>query len=212
MLPYKHLNINELGIDEAGRGCLFGRVYIAGVILPQNIEELCLKENVVLKDSKKLSKKKRYIARDFIKKHSICYNIVFKESYDIDNINILQATLLGMHEVVDNIKENINIEHILVDGNHFIPYENIEHTCIINGDNTYMNIAAASILAKTYRDDYILDLCEKEDKLKLYDLHHNMGYGTARHIDAIKTYGITPYHRITFGICKKSSMFQQILD
>lgn len=198
----------EIGIDEAGRGCLFGRVYIAGVILPNNIIELCQESKIELKDSKKISKKKRDKAREFIEKNALFYSVVYKESYEVDNLNILHATLEGMTDVVENIKKEINIEHILVDGNHFIPFDEIKHTCVINGDNRYMNIAAASILAKTYRDEYIKELCEKNNELKLYDLHNNMGYGTARHINAIKQYGITPYHRITFGICKNAPMFK----
>jgi ribonuclease HII len=206
MLPFSSPDIIEIGVDEAGRGCLFGRVYIGGVILPQNIIELCENEKVILKDSKKLSKKKRDKARQFIEKYAIEYSVKYKEHYEIDQINILQATLTGMHDIIDSLTNKP--DKILVDGNHFIPYENIPHECVINGDNTYMNIAAASILAKTYRDEYIDKLCTDNIFFKKYDLQRNMGYGTARHINAIKEYGITPFHRISFGICKSAPLFK----
>ena len=206
LLPYQKEERLELGIDEAGRGCLFGRVYIAGVILPNNIEELCEDEEIIIKDSKKMSIKNKEKARVFIEKVAIDYAVVYKESEEIDNKNILVATLEGMHEVVDKI--TIKPEKILVDGNHFYHYidENghkIEHQCVIEGDNTYMSIAAASILAKTYKDKYIEDIVEKYPDLNKYDLLNNSGYGTQNHLDSIKMYGITDNHRKTFGICKK---------
>ena len=206
LLPYQKEERLELGIDEAGRGCLFGRVYIAGVILPNNIEELCEEEDIIIKDSKKMSIKNKEKARVFIEKVAIDYAVVYKESEEIDNKNILVATLEGMHEVVDKI--TIKPEKILVDGNHFYQYidENghkIEHQCVIEGDNTYMSIAAASILAKTYKDKYIEDIVEKYPDLNKYDLLNNSGYGTQNHLDSIKMYGITDNHRKTFGICKK---------
>lgn len=210
MKPFSKPDIKEVGIDEAGRGCLFGRVYIGGVILPQNIEELCEQEKVVLKDSKKLSKKKRDKARAFIEKYAIEYSVKYKEHYEVDQQNILQATLNGMHDVIDSFQEKPDF--ILVDGTQFIPYENIPHECVVNGDNTYMNIAAASILAKTYRDEYIDNICNEYNYLRKYDIQRNMGYGTARHINAIKEYGISPYHRISFGICKTAPLFNFIKE
>ena len=205
LLPYQNEDTVEMGIDEAGRGCLIGRVYIAGVILPNNILELCEEENIVIKDSKKLSKDNRTKIRKFIENVAIDYSIVYKDNNIIDEKNILQATLDGMHDVVHNI--SIKPDKILVDGNCFKIYRDkngdmIQHECIVEGDNKYMSIASASILAKTYKDEYITNLVEQNPELNKYDLLNNSGYGTQNHIDAIKTYGITKYHRKTFGICK----------
>ena len=205
LLPYQNEDKIELGIDEAGRGTLIGPVCIAGVILPNNIIELCEEYNIILKDSKKMSKKNRIIAEEFIKNIAIDYTIIYKDNKIIDEINILQATLKGMHEVVDNIR--IKPDKILVDGDRFPIYmdkhcEMIQHQCIIEGDNKYMSIAAASILAKTAKDRFIKELVEEYPDYEKYDLLNNSGYGTQNHIDAIKTYGITPFHRKSFGICK----------
>lgn len=205
MKPYQNKDILEIGIDEAGRGTLIGDVYIAGVILPSNIEELCYEENIIIKDSKKLSKKKREIAKEFIEKVAIDYSVVCKDNNFIDKYNILQATMKGMHEVINNI--NIKPEKILVDGDHFNIYrdsrgEIIPYECVISGDNTYMSIAAASILAKTYKDKHIENLVLQYPELNKYDLLNNSGYGTKNHLDAIKEYGISNFHRKTFGICK----------
>jgi ribonuclease HII len=207
LLPYQNEEVIEVGIDEAGRGCLLGRVYVAGVILPNNILELCEEEEIVIKDSKKMSKKNKERAREFIERNAIDYTIVYKDNDYIDKYNIFEATHNSMHEVVSNLI--IKPEKILVDGNYFRTYwttfgESIEHECIIGGDNTYMSIAAASILAKTYKDKYIEELVEKHPHLKEYDLLNNSGYGTANHLEAIKIYGTTEFHRKTFGICKNS--------
>ena len=206
LLPYQNEDILELGIDEAGRGCLFGRLYVAGVILPHNILELCEENNIVIKDSKKMNKKNKDRAKEFIENVAIDYSVVYKESWEIDESNILACTLDAMHEVVDKI--TIKPDKILVDGDKFKKYtdENgntIEHQCVIEGDNTYMSIAAASILAKTYKDQYIEDIVKEYPALNKYDLLNNSGYGTAMHLDTIKMYGISDYHRKTFGICKK---------
>lgn len=207
LLPYQKEDILEVGIDEAGRGCLFGRVYIAGVILPNNISELCDEENIVLKDSKKMTKKNKEIAKEFIERVAIDYSIVYKENDYIDKYNIFESTYNSMHEVIDKLI--IKPEKILVDGNYFRKYyyegKEIEHECIIEGDNTYMSIAAASILAKTYKDKYIEDIVNKYPDLKKYDLLNNSGYGTQNHLDAIKIYGISKFHRKSFGICKNYS-------
>jgi len=205
LLPYQTENRLEIGIDEAGRGCLFGRVYIAGVILPNDFLELCEENDIVIRDSKKLSEKKRIIARNFIINNAIDYSIVFKENTEIDEINILQATLKGMHDVIHNI--SVKPEKILVDGDHFPMYLDdgghlIPHECFPGGDNTYMSIAAASILAKTAKDTYIEEIVTQYPDLNKYDLLNNSGYGTANHLAAIKKYGITEYHRKSFGICK----------
>jgi ribonuclease HII len=206
MIPYQNEDVLEVGIDEAGRGCLLGRVYVAGVILPNNIIELCEEENIIIKDSKKLSKKNKEKSREFIERVAIDYSIIYKENDYIDKYNIFESTHKSMHEVVANL--SIQPEKILVDGNYFRTYwsntgEEIEHECIVKGDNIYMSIAAASILAKTYKDKYIEELVEQNPQLKDYDLLNNSGYGTANHLEAIKLFGTTPFHRKSFGLCKK---------
>ena len=195
-------NLKEVGIDEAGRGCLFGPVCVASVSLNMDGNPLINE----IKDSKKLSQKKRDILYDIIKENSV-YSIQLINEEVIDKENILQATLKGMHLSLDELDMNTNIDLILVDGNHFPPYFSItqdkflKHECVINGDNTYVNIAAASILAKVTRDRYIIDLCEKNENLKKYDLHKNKGYGTKKHMEAIKEFGIVEGHRKSFKPC-----------
>ena len=202
---YHTENILEVGIDEAGRGCLFGPVCIGAVILKDSDDPLMNE----IKDSKKISEKKRNKLYDFIKNNSIAYSVQFLNHEEIDKYNILQTTLNGMHKCLDEIDEKVNIENILVDGNHFPPYFSIKqdkflkHNCIINGDNEYLNIAAASILAKVSRDNYIKDLCEKNEIYNKFHLAKNKGYGTKQHLDAIKEFGITDLHRKSFAPCKK---------
>jgi len=194
----------ELGIDEAGRGCLFGPVSVAGVVwLPTDPIP-----SIEIKDSKKLSLKKRLLAYEYILDNSIANTSLLIHHEDIDKDNILKSTLKGMHKCVDNITDQLNIDTILVDGNQFNFYmdkngECINHKCVIKGDDTYKSIAAASILAKVNRDNYINNLCEEYPELKKYDIHNNKGYGTKKHLNAIKEYGITKWHRKTFGICKE---------
>ena len=147
---------------------------------------------------------------DYILENSIANNSVLIHNEDIDKDNILKSTLKGIHKCVDNILDYISIDTILVDGNQFKLYmdangECVDHQCVINGDNIYKSIAAASILAKVNRDNYIVNLCEEYPELKKYDIHNNKGYGTKKHLDAIKEYGITKWHRKTFGICKEFS-------
>ena len=202
--PYQDIDKIEIGIDEAGRGCLFGSLFVAGVILAPNFESIMTEHKIVIKDSKKLSKKKRMIAKEFIEKHVVDYYVHKVDSEVIDEKNILQATLEGMHEVVHHIQTKPN--KILVDGNKFIPYKDendeiIEHECIIGGDNSYLSIACASILAKTYKDLYIEQIVSDYPELEKYDLLNNSGYGTKKHIEAIKEYGISDFHRKTFRIC-----------
>jgi ribonuclease HII len=205
LMPYQTEGVIEVGIDEAGRGCLLGRVYVAGVILPNNILELCEEEDIIIKDSKKMNKKNKDRARKFIEKNAIDYSIVYKDNDYIDKYNIFEATHTSMHEVISNL--NIKPEKILVDGNYFRrywddTYEEIEHECVVEGDNKYMSIAAASILAKTYKDEYIENIVKEYPELGRYDLLNNSGYGTQNHIEAIKIFGLSKFHRKTFGICK----------
>ena len=193
----------EVGLDEAGRGCLFGPVCVAGVIWLDEDPN----PELEIRDSKKVSEKKRALLKDYIKDNAIAYSIVLVDHDDIDKYNILQATLRGMHQCLDNITDIINIDTILVDGNHFDFYSDrndnyINHICVVDGDNTYKSIAAASILAKTYRDEWINKLVDENPELEKYDLRNNKGYGTKRHLDAIKEYGVTKWHRKSFGICK----------
>ena len=206
LLAYDDEDKIEIGIDEAGRGCLFGEVFVAGVILPKNIKELIEKEEekIIIKDSKKLSKKRRLKAKEFIERVAVDYCVVSKDNKIIDQKNILNATIEGMHDVLDNIKTRP--EKILVDGNRFKFYrdqngEIISHKCVKGGDNTYLSIASASILAKTNKDIHMENLVNSNPELEKYDLVNNSGYGTKKHIEAIKKYGTTEFHRKTFGLC-----------
>ena len=197
----------ELGIDEAGRGCLFGPVVIGSVIWLDEDPEPKLE----IKDSKKCTESKRKELRKYIENNAISFSIQFLDNKIIDKKNILETTLDGMHKCVDNVVENINIDTILVDGNKFNPYfdyndNNIPHVLVVNGDNIYKSIAAASILAKEYRDEYILNLVKDNPILEKYDIQNNKGYGTKKHLEAIKKYGLTEWHRKTFGICKDYSI------
>ena len=198
MKNYHKNDCIEVGIDEVGRGCMLGRVYTASVIWPIDYIE---DKNFVIKDSKKLSKKEREKLYDYIIDTSIEWNVNYIENTEIDKINIINSTMKSMHQNLDNMF--IDVDHILVDGTIFYNYKNIDHTCVVKGDNKYYSIAAASILAKVEHDWYIEDLCKKNPELhEKYDLLNNMGYGTKNHIDGIKKNGITEFHRKSFGICK----------
>ena len=189
----------ELGLDEAGRGCLFGPVCVAGVIWVNEDPN----PDLQIKDSKKMSEKKRKILREYIESNAVAYNIQFICSEEIDKINILEASILGMNQCIDEIVKNKKIDTILIDGPQFNFYDGIPHVCINGGDNKYKSIAAASILAKTHRDEWIENLVRDNPELEKYGLLKNKGYGTKEHLEAIKKYGITRWHRKTFGICKK---------
>lgn len=207
-------SIIEIGVDEVGRGPMFGRVYTAAVILPKTDDF----KHDLMKDSKKFtSVRKLKETAQYIKENCIAYSITYEDEESIDKNNILNATHISMHKALKNILDNNKNNLILVDGNSFKPltyfdnesetikeYENI---CITGGDNKYTAIAAASILAKVERDQYIEDLCEKYPKLdEYYDLLKNKGYGTKKHLDGIKEYGISEWHRKTFGLCRNSNI------
>ena len=179
----------EAGCDEAGRGCLAGSVYAAAVILPTNYK------NDLLNDSKKLSAKKRYALRKIIEQDAIAWAVGIVTPEEIDKINILNASFLAMHRALDQLK--MRPDAIIVDGNRFTPYQDLPFTTIVKGDGKYLSIAAASILAKTYRDDYMLSLAEKYPQ---YDWQSNMGYPTKKHREAIRQYGITPFHRKSYNL------------
>ena len=192
----------EAGVDEVARGCLAGPVFAAAVIWPKELEpEDCIK----LRDSKKLSKKKREEMRDYIEATALDYSVAYINAEEIDEINILNASIKAMHEALDGL--NIKPEALLIDGNKFKPYqidgEIIPFQCFVKGDDLYQSISAASILAKVYHDEYITNLVDTDSKLEVYDWKSNMCYGTKKHLDAISQHGISPYHRKSFGICKE---------
>jgi len=179
----------EAGCDEAGRGCLAGPVVAAAVILPKDFY------HPLLNDSKKISEKQRNLLRPIIEKEAIAYGVAFVSPEEIDEINILRASFLAMHRAIDKLKARPEL--LLIDGNRFNPYANIDHECIIKGDGKYLNIAAASILAKTYRDEYL----EKLDiEFPFYNWKKNKGYPTVAHREAIEKYGPTAHHRMTFTL------------
>ena len=179
----------EAGCDEAGRGCLAGSVYAAAVILPPDYQ------NELLNDSKQLTEKRRYELREIIERDAIAWAVGIVTPEEIDKINILNASILAMHRALDQLK--VRPEAIIVDGNRFKPYQKLPHTTIVKGDGKYLSIAAASILAKTYRDDYMNRLAEEYPQ---YDWLSNKGYPTKKHREAIKQFGITPYHRKSYNL------------
>lgn len=181
----------EAGLDEAGRGCLAGPVFAAAVILPPNFR------NGLLNDSKQLSEKQRYALRPIIEQSAVAWAVGVADNKEIDRINILNASILAMHRAVDALK--VRPEFLLVDGNRFKPYPGIPHKTIIKGDATMMSIAAASILAKTYRDDFMNGIALEYPQ---YDWLSNKGYPTAKHRAAIASFGATPYHRMSFTLLK----------
>lgn len=189
LLPYLDKDFIEAGCDEAGRGCLAGAVYAAAVILPKDFT------NELLNDSKQLTALQRYRLRPVIEKEAIAYAVGVVTPEEIDKINILNASFLAMHRAIDKLK--VHPEYLLIDGNRFCPYHDIPYKTIIKGDGKYMSIAAASVLAKTYRDDYMLKL---DAAYPQYDWKKNKGYPTKKHREAIKQYGVTPYHRMTYHL------------
>ncbi len=179
----------EAGCDEAGRGCLAGSVYAAAVILPPDYH------NERLNDSKKLTARQRYALRQDIERDAVAWAVGVVTPQEIDQINILNASILAMHRALDQLQ--VRPEAIIVDGNRFKPYHDLPHTTIVKGDGKYLSIAAASILAKTYRDDEMIRLAQEYPD---YDWQHNMGYPTRKHREAIRQHGVTPYHRRTFNL------------
>ena len=179
----------EAGCDEAGRGCLAGSVYAAAVIFPEDYQ------NAELNDSKQLTDKRRHQLREIIERDALAWAVGIVTPEEIDKINILNASILAMHRALDQLQ--VRPETIIVDGNRFKPYHQLPYTTIVKGDGKYLSIAAASILAKTYRDDYMDRLAEEYPS---YDWLSNKGYPTKKHREAIRQYGITPYHRKTFNL------------
>lgn len=179
----------EAGCDEAGRGCLAGPVFAAAVILPKKFK------NELLNDSKKTKEKDRETLRKIIENEAEAFAVGRVDNVEIDKINILNASFLAMHRAIDQL--TIKPEFLVIDGNRFKAYKKIPHQCIIKGDGKYMNIAAASILAKTYRDDFMKTAAKKYPQ---YNWENNMGYPTIKHRDAIREFGTTPLHRMTFQL------------
>ncbi len=193
LLPYYHKDVIEAGCDEAGRGCLAGPVFAAAVILPQ--WSMDNGQWSMLNDSKQLSEKKRYALREVIEREALAWAVGIVTNEEIDRINILRASILAMHRALDGLK--VRPEEVIIDGNRFMPYKDLPYTTIVKGDGKYMSIAAASILAKTYRDDYMLKLHEE---YPAYHWDRNKGYPAPVHRQAIREHGTTPYHRMTFNL------------
>ena len=190
-----HEGMIEAGCDEAGRGCLAGSVYAAAVILPPDYH------NELLNDSKQLTEKRRYALREVIQRDAVAWAVGIVTPEEIDKINILHASILAMHRALDQLK--VRPEAIIVDGNKFKPYGDLPHATIVKGDGKYLSIAAASILAKTYRDDYMANIAKEYPQ---YDWSGNKGYPTKKHRQAIKLYGATPYHRRSFNLLGDSQL------
>ena len=189
LLPHYYADLVEAGCDEAGRGCLAGSVYAAAVILPRNYD------NPLLNDSKKLSEKRRRELRDIIVRDAVAWAVGVVTPEEIDKINILKASFLAMHRALDQLK--VRPEAVIVDGNRFTPYRDLPYTTIVKGDGKYQAIAAASILAKTFRDEYMDRLAEE---YPYYDWQKNKGYPTKAHRECIRLHGTTPYHRMSYNL------------
>ncbi len=212
LAPHYYEGKIEAGCDEAGRGCLAGSVYAAAVILPDGYE------NPLLNDSKQLTEKRRYELREQIERDAVAWAVGIVTPEEIDKINILNASILAMHRALDQLK--VRPEAIIVDGNRFKPYRSLPqsgedgggflpHTTIVKGDGKYMAIAAASILAKTYRDDYMNQLAKEYPQ---YDWQKNKGYPTKKHREAIRQYGTTPYHRMSYNLLGDGQLSLQFED
>lgn len=189
LLPYYNIGVAEAGCDEAGRGCLAGPVYAAAVILPPDFQ------NELLNDSKQLTEHQRYLLRPIIEKEALAWAVGVVSAEEIDKINILNASFLAMHRALDQLK--VRPEHIIVDGNRFKPYHEVPHVTIVKGDGKYLSIAAASILAKTYRDDYMNAI---DAEFPVYGWKKNKGYPTKAHRSALAKYGPSPHHRMSYNL------------
>ena len=199
LLPYLEKGRIEAGCDEAGRGCLAGPVFAAAVILPEGYR------NELLNDSKKLTDRQRNTLRPIIEKDALAWSVGIVTNEEIDRINILQASFLAMHRAVAAL--GIFPEHLLIDGNRFNPYPNIPHTCIVKGDGKMMSIAAASILAKTHRDEFMEKI---HVDYPMYGWNVNKGYPTKAHRAAIEAYGSSPWHRRSFRLLAEPSLFPEL--
>ncbi len=197
LLSYFKKGVLEAGCDEAGRGCLAGPVFAAAVILPPDFE------NDLLDDSKKLTEKQRYELRPLIEKDALAWAVEAVDNNEIDEVNILNASFLAMNRAVQKL--TVQPGHLLIDGNRFRPQTNIPFTCMIKGDGRFLSIAAASVLAKTYRDDFMLKI---HHEFPVYDWKTNKGYPTAKHRTAIARYGISGYHRKTFRLLNEQLILQ----
>ena len=200
LLTFHTPDILEIGVDEAGRGPLFGRVYAGAVIWPQDLP------NTIVKDSKKYSKTSdRELAYEYVIEHAIAYGVAYVEPEEIDSMGIYKAVMTCMHQAIRNT--HINPHQILVDGNNFKPFmdqfdDYPQFTTVIGGDNKYCSIAAGSVLAKVEHDRYIKDMCDRYPILDRYDFRNNKGYGAPKHLEAIQKFGITQYHRQSFRCCQ----------
>lgn len=188
-----HLKPNciEVGVDEAGRGCLAGDVYAAAVVLPEGFT------NDLLNDSKQLTERQRNELRVIIEREAVAWAVGVVTAREIDEINILNASILAMHRALEQVEKKLKFDHIIIDGNRFKSYKKVAYQTVVKGDGKYMSIAAASILAKTHRDEY---MCRLHDEYPQYDWKGNKGYPTKKHRAAIEQYGTTPYHRMTFRL------------
>lgn len=201
LLARYQFDLIEAGCDEAGRGCLAGPVFAAAVILPHNFK------HKLLNDSKQLPEDVRYKLRKEIEKKAIAYAVASVDNVEIDEINILNASFLAMHRAIDKL--HLKPEFLIIDGNRFNKYQETPHQCIVQGDGKYFSIAAASILAKTYRDDYMKQIASEHPE---YQWHVNKGYPTIKHRNTVLELGFTPYHRRTFTVTQpRSTIFQEEL-
>lgn len=203
LLPYFKSDCIEVGVDEAGRGCLSGDIFAAAVILLPDFK------NEMLNDSKQLSEAKRNKLRAIIEAESVAWAVGVASVEEIDNINILNASILAMYRAIEGVQKKMDaqIEHILVDGNRFKPFQNIPYTTVVKGDGKYMSVAAASILAKTHRDEYMDSL---HTQFPNYEWNKNKGYPTQAHREAIGKYGVTSYHRQSFRLLPEPTLFDNL--
>jgi ribonuclease HII len=197
---YLNKDVMEVGTDEVARGCLLGRVYAAAVIWPQE-EPPDSSYYPPIRDSKKLTPKKREQLKDFIESNAIAFAVSYATEQEIDKLNILAASQLAMHRALDKVRKQVDFDHIIVDGNYFIPFNTYTFNTFEKGDDKFYSIAAASILAKVYHDQYIKDLVIEYPDLEKYGIQSNMGYGASQHMKAIEKYGVTQFHRKTFKPC-----------